>query len=420
MNSNYFVCTLGQAAHQGRASLHVKSISHLVERQSIRVPDCPAVAFTYPDSGDRSTCPIKVYSFHDVAVGTDYVARRLAETLPQTSPRSKTVALLCPSTPEFLFTWLALVSLGYSVLLVAPQCTSSAIYHLCTRCNAEVLFYDSMYAKNATEAFELSREAGETAFHSMRLPVLASDGGFTSALKKSVEVPPGLPGVEPTSTAYFFHTSGTSSGLPKPIPQSHHAAVRALPHFPGERHAATFSTTPLYHGGIADLFRAWTSDAMICLYPGKNEAGSAIPVTAKMILSSIDRVKVHATTLPPVKYFSSVPYVLQLVAAESEGLGILQSMDCVGVGGAALPNEIGISLVESCVNLVSRYGSAECGFVMSSHRAYERDKYWQYLRADNASKSLHFEACDDGRFELVVGPDWPHLVSTGSGSSNSR
>ena len=63
-----------------------------------------------------------------------------------------------------------------------------------------------------------------------------------------------------------------------------------------------------------------------------------------------------------------------MMAAEEEGLKVLKETDIVGVGGAALPQNVGDDLVEQGVNIVSRFGSAECGFLMSSHQNYARDK----------------------------------------------
>ena len=206
--------------------------------------------------------------------------------------------------------------------------------------------------------------------------------------------------------AYLHHTSGTSTGLPKPIPQTHRAAVGVLPTFDSGYDKATFTTTPLYHGGVADCFRAWTSGAMIWLFPGAD-----IPITASNALKSLDCARKAAETLqtPEVKYFSSVPYVLQMLAAEDEGLQRLRHMELVGVGGAALPQQMGDDLVQKGVNLVSRFGSAECGFLMSSHRDYATDKEWQYLRS-YASRYLRFEPHGDGLAELVILPSWPHMA----------
>lgn len=206
--------------------------------------------------------------------------------------------------------------------------------------------------------------------------------------------------------AYLHHTSGTSTGLPKPIPQTHRAAFGVLPTFDGGYEKATFTTTPLYHGGVADCFRAWTSGAMIWLFPG-----AEVPITASNILKTLGCTRRSAKThqTPGVHYFSSVPYVLQMLAAEDEGLYTLGQMGLVGVGGAALPQDVGDNLVKKGVNLVSRFGSAECGFLMSSHRDYATDKEWQYLRS-NASPHLELELQEDGLAELVILPSWPHMA----------
>ncbi|MCJ1356353.1 MAG: hypothetical protein MMC33_006348 [Icmadophila ericetorum] len=212
--------------------------------------------------------------------------------------------------------------------------------------------------------------------------------------------------------AYLHHTSGTSTGLPKPIPQTHRAGVGVLPCLTNGRSKATFTTTPLYHGGIADCFRAWTSSAMIWLFPE-----SAVPITAENILNSLDCAKeatrnslIMNTPVPPVRYFSSVPYVLEMLANDAKGLSMLQSMDIVGVGGAALPETTGNNLVHKRVNLISRFGSAECGFLLSSHRDYARDKAWQYLRTDIGCEALEFEVNGDGLAELIIRPSWPHMA----------
>lgn len=209
-----------------------------------------------------------------------------------------------------------------------------------------------------------------------------------------------------SDVAYLHHTSGTSTGLPKPIPQSHRAAAGVLPMLDIGYETATFTTTPLYHGGVADCFRAWTSGAMIWLFPGAD-----VPITLLNILKSLECASRSAEThqTPRVQYFSSVPYVLQMLAAEDEGLKVLRQMELVGVGGAALSRDVGDDLVQKGVNLVSRFGSAECGFLMSSHRDYATDKEWQYLRSD-ASPYLKFEPQEDGLAELVILSSWPHMA----------
>ena len=165
--------------------------------------------------------------------------------------------------------------------------------------------------------------------------------------------------------AFYFHSSGTSSGLPKLIPQTHHGAVGVLPRLqvlPGSCSTppSTFTTTPLYHGGIADLLRAWSAASPLWLFP-EDKA----PITGKTVLACSrgieDFQRREPNLAPPVKYLSCVPYVLQLLSDEPKMAQKLQDMSLVGVGGAALHNDLGDHLVKNGVNLVSRFGSAECG-----------------------------------------------------------
>ncbi|KAF3034708.1 putative secondary metabolism biosynthetic enzyme [Didymella heteroderae] len=252
----------------------------------------------------------------------------------------------------------------------------------------------------------LAKEEDVFSFDAKLLP-LRDEEDIYEVISEAVETAFETPNLEETAVAYLHHTSGTSSGLPKPIPQSHRAGLGVLPHLPKIPGKATFTTTPLYHGGIADLFRAWTSNALIWLFPGKD-----VPITARNICKSLEMAASYSSTegLPAVKYFSSVPYVLQLMESDEQGLSLLQKMDIVGVGGAALPAEVGDRLAKSGVNLISRFGSAECGFVMSSFRDFSADSDWQYLRNYNPAKLLSFEPREDGLAELVIKPGWPHMA----------
>lgn len=276
----------------------------------------------------------------------------------------------------------------------------SAIAHLCLTCEVSVLLYDIDYEILALE----SREAAEPESSLHLLKILNLEDA-----SNRIEYPPnchsdvqGHAQVLDSTIAYLQHTSGTSTGLPKAIPKSHHRAVSVLPRLSGHDHAS-FSTTPLYHGGVSDCFRAWTSDALIWLFPGKE-----VPITGLNVLKSLACCQ-RRSEFPAVKYFSSVPYVLEMLGGVDDGLRLLQQMDIVGVGGAALAKEIGDNLVEKGVNLISRFGSAECGFLLSSHRDYQNEIDWQFLR-NRAVNFLHFEARDNGLAELVILRDWPHMA----------
>lgn len=409
MDANYFTCTLGQAAALGIRQPH-HTANNLVDALAEEHPNLPAVGFPRPGKEPDHHWTDLVFTFNDIKTGRDNAAAKLLKDGKRTLSARQTVGLLCPSTPEFLFTWLALMRLGHSVLLIAPQCQPGAIASLCKTCAVTILYCDEVYREQANEAVRLSTEESDALLEVACLPFAGDD------LQKTAFVRPESDGlalpiveVDENDTAYLHHTSGTSSGMPKPIPQTHRAGVGVLPSFTDGHTAATFTTTPLYHGGIADLFRAWTSKSLIWLFPGKKVPITATNIIKCLHLASDEHVK---RKLPAVKYFSSVPYVLQMMEADHRGLQYLQDMAIVGVGGAALPAEVGDRLVEQGVNLISRFGSAECGFLMSSHREYGKDKDWQYLRvAPGVEKYVGFESQADGELsELVVLAGWPHMA----------
>lgn len=413
MQTNYFVCTLGQASTLPSRSKLYRSISEFIDFQAQRHPFLPAVGFPIvtPKSEEWSH---KVLTFGQVQQGTRVFAQRLSRAI-QDNGDARVVALLCHSSPEFLFIWLSLMRLGYSVLLIAPQCQPEAILHLCASCQASTLFYDEAHTERAQQTETLAKEKKGHGVKVQLLPLTRDEDVFeiiTSPVEQDLE----LPQRNENDVAYLHHTSGTSSGLPKPIPQTHRGALCVLPYLPKIPGIASFTTTPLYHGGIADLFRCWTSNALIWLFPSKD-----VPITARNICQCLEQARSYSSEemLPKVKYFSSVPYVLQMMDADENGLDWLREMEIVGVGGAALPAEVGDRLVEKGVNLISRFGSAECGFLLSSYRDFDRDKDWQYLRNYNPSNLLDFEKREDGLAELVIRPGWPHMVRMDSTYDNN-
>lgn len=394
---NYFVCTLADAV--GRNVQHPRrfsTINALIDQQARERCDKPAVAFLQP-----STNSYLVYTFGDLCTGSIHFANHICDRLGSEVSKRRTVALLARSTPVFLFVWLALLRTGAAVLLIAPECEVPAIAHLCRESEATTLLFDPHYTTKAEQG------ASAAAIDRLDLKFLDQMVHERFPYPSANDWSQTWPAATRLDVAYLHHTSGTSSGLPKLVPQTHKAAVGVLPIFDGSE-SATFSATPLYHGGPADCFRAWTSGALIWLFPGTT------PITSNKILLNmmLSERAVQERQLPPIKYFTSVPSILKMFAAKSDGLDFLKKLDVVGVGGAALPKELGDDLVKKGVNLISRFGNAECGFLMSSARGYEQDKAWEYLRPAQNSGLLQFEPHGEGLSELIVLKQWPHLAKT--------
>jgi thioester reductase-like protein len=393
MEDNYFVCTLGQAKHHPRTN--ASSIPEFLELQAERHGQKPAVGF--PGLAENST---SVLNFHNLNEQTKQAARGLATFVPKLKEalgQGRTAALLAHSHVVFLKVWLGLIRLGFSVLLLAPQLDQASIEHLCEDRYVELLLHDSEHANKARDVKGVA-------------PVLIKPDDLTCVMISDAEIEIQIgPQGKLCSVPYLHHSSGTSSGKPKAIPQSNTGAFLALPSMDMSSDVGTFSSTPLYHGGVADCFRAWTSGQMIWLFPGGEK-----PITAKTVLACLSVAEEHSLngSVAPTGYFSSVPYVLRDLAANNQGMAILRQMDIVGVGGAAFPPLLGQKLVSEGISLVSRYGSAECGFLLSSYRGFEKDKDWDYLRSDTGAEHLVFEAQENGLFELIVKPGWPHIAKS--------
>jgi hypothetical protein len=138
--------------------------------------------------------------------------------------------------------------------------------------------------------------------------------------------------------------------------------------------SAAFTTTPLFHGGVSDLLRAWMARSMIYFYPT-----SDVPVTtthvvqavkvcrAPGLLKGIDHPREGLAEERAKRFrvsaFLSVPYILSTLAEDlnGEGMQMLREMELVSTGGAPLETAIGDAMVGRGVKLVSRLGSSECG-----------------------------------------------------------
>lgn len=138
-----------------------------------------------------------------------------------------------------------------------PQSSPETVRHLVEVAEITTVFHDER-ARDLVRATESLLGA---AVDCIQLPVLSS---------LAVPTVNGKSSSKPTSTdeAFAFHSSGTT-GLPKLIPQTHHGAVGVLPLLqdPKGESVGTISTTPLYHGGIADVLRSWSAASPLWLFP---------------------------------------------------------------------------------------------------------------------------------------------------------
>ena len=265
-----------------------------------------------------------------------------------------------------------------------PQCSPPAILNLHKTTSSVRTIYHPKYSTLAEDTRRLDP--------SIQLVEMTA-GVDTLNQNESSNPTLGNINIDPDSVSHVFHSSGTS-GLPKPIPNTHARSVnvlprRALPSYlspagqdtpsssssPPASESAAFTTTPLFHGGVSDLLRGWMARSMVYFYPT-----SDVPITMKNVVAAVEACQAPPPDLsdlprptdPPLverdnrfkpTAFLSVPYILSTLVEDLEGDGMkmLQSMDYVSTGGAPLDSSIGDAMVERGVRLVSRLGSSECG-----------------------------------------------------------
>lgn len=340
-------------------------------------------------------CSQQLTAYHDLYTVSVRLASRIGKRIEHdTELRDRTaqpvVALLAPSGPAFLAHVLACWRLGLAILPIALGTTSSGAASLMASTGARWILNDP---SQDTQVEQIRHAYGDGSIQPL---------GWCDLEKGEDEVD----GIEcPVFTQsendclVIFHSSG-SSGNPKPIKHLHRFWTTSLLAAFGANRAA-FTTTPLFHGGLSDLLRAFQAGAPLYLYAWHQSRA----VTTASILASLQACS------RPIHYFLSVPFILETLFHERSGRQMLQAMDMVSTGGAPLSQAIGDMMVhQNHIKLVSRLGSSECGFLMSSWRDFDADNDWAWLRIfDNASSQwLSFEPQQDGQlFELVVSGKWP-------------
>ncbi|GAB7364613.1 hypothetical protein MBLNU230_g5417t1 [Neophaeotheca triangularis] len=318
-------------------------------------------------------------------------ALHYASTIPQRRQSDdpvEVVALLGPSDFSYLVSFLAVSRLGHSNLLLSTRITDEAHKSLLTTTKATTLLYHPSFEKTA--------QALTALLPSLKVIPICDVSTLPSA---NASLPRASldPNRESHTISFIIHSSG-STGLPKPIFQTHKASLYAYSQNFGR---VGHITLPLYHNhGICCLFRAIWARKKIYIY------SASLPLTSSHLLATL---KEHQE----IKILYAVPYALKLLSETGEGIQLLSRLDIVMFGGSACPKPIGDRLVENGVNLVGHYGATELGQLMTSFRDHPADKGWDWLRVgDNLKPFLRMELQGPNLYELCITEGWPSKVAT--------
>ena len=163
------------------------------------------------------------YTYRQLDVFAYRVAQRYAHLMPQRKSSQDSevvVGLLGPSNLNYLVTILALTKLGFTVLFLSTRISDAAYVSLLKCTEAKYLLIDA--------SFRATADTVQKSISSLTVHEIANQSAYNFPLG-GADIETRLddaldPATESGKTCWIIHSSG-STGLPKPILQTHEAAL---------------------------------------------------------------------------------------------------------------------------------------------------------------------------------------------------
>ncbi|KAJ7760072.1 putative aminoadipate reductase [Mycena maculata] len=203
------------------------------------------------------------------------------------------------------------------------------------------------------------------------------------------------------AVAMYLHSSG-STGLPKPIPQTHRnlihcAALDTLVQMAELSPRQAVGALPAFHtmGVLNQLFAPLLNGVTACIYaPVSTATAHNVPVapTAENALANARRARATGIV--------TVPALISEWQQSSEDVEYLKTLKLVIYGGGPLASRVGDALFGQGINLVSAYGTTEIGGVtIVKRRQAEIDAgEWAWIRF-SPRVNIRWIPQEDGTFE---------------------
>lgn len=303
------------------------------------------------------------------------------------------VALLAPSNIDYVTTVFGLQRLGFSVLLLSNRLSVHAVVSLLNATKCFNIITTTAFSKLIDEAKHNKPELRSFQILEQSDYALLTPSGPRLEIKRAN----GL--AETQKIAFIVHSSG-STGLPKPIFQTHAAC---LFNYSSSFSLKAFITLPLYHNhGISSFFRAVYSTKEISFF------NPNLPLTNSNLATAMEHIR------PEIFY--GVPYALKVLGESTRGVKVLKECKLVLFGGSSCPDDLGDRLVNAGVNLVGHYGATETGQLMTSFRL-PGDMAWNYVRVPPVLEPfllMDRTSPNSETYEVVVLDKWKSKVASNS------
>ena len=221
--------------------------------------------------------------------------------------------------------------MGYGVLFLSTRLATEAYVSLLEKTNCHDIVFTSSTAKSVASIKEVRNVNNFT---------IPEKSIYESPNQiRQFSAPPSTPKTS-DKIAFIIHSSG-STGLPKPIFQTNKACLSNYASGSGYR---AFLTLPLYHNhGISTFFRAIYKCKPISLY------NASLPLTGPNLVKAMESVRPES--------FHGVPYALKMLSESEAGIAALRRCELVLFGGSSCPDDLGDTLVDAGVYIVSHYGA---------------------------------------------------------------
>lgn len=368
-------------------------------------PSRPVLGFQDPNS--ESGAGFRLYTAVEI-LDLANVAQRYYDTtriqLPSTTNGESddpVAAIAAYGNVNWAATFIALVRLGFTVLVLSPRLSNEALEALLRKTNTTTFVYGDHIEPNLFQDFNAT-------------PIISIEELEKGLDFQNLESFPGKQLV--AKTGFIWHSSGTT-GLPKTFPISQTVAVARVKSAKNTvaQDQSMWITSSLYNSaGLTFFLAALTKSAITFFWDDSR------PYTSERLANFLEAADPHTTIFAPA--------MLAQLTESDKGLQILKGRQRVSTFGAVCPKALGDDLTAKGVRISTGYAMSETSTLMHSAVRPPDDNDWDYMAPLPSTKPfIHMQpfvkgksASGEGEIELYEGVILQGYPNTPASMSNSN